>query len=419
MFEERLAQLEEYAKLGGVAKEVVEEMSVPDSVVVIKIRPKIRGKQRPFSLMGVLHCNPHPTGVRPYKGGLRFHPGVTVDLLETLALDMTEKSALTELPFGGAKFGVPFDPKQYQEEELREITEAIAERGVLVGLLDPDQYVPGPDLNTNSKTMFCIYNKIAELNAKVRLPNVAACVTGKPVEYDGCPGREDATARGLAILLNKLLDLLSLAESRPTVAIQGFGNVGMNLAAAMLEEEFSRYRVVAVSDVQGGVYNSEGLNIKDLLEYYQTNKSLAGYPGALAVSNKQVLFLPVDILIPAAIENQITENNAGEVQARMIVEAANEAVTPKAQVILDNRQITFVPGIAANAGGVVVSYIEWSRNRGMRRHTVDINEDRIWVRCELKKIMENMLAAIFSRSLQMKLSLAQSAHALALERIGK
>src|SRR3989344_4210865 len=308
MFEERLAQLREYAKLGGVAEEVVEEMSIPDSVVITKIRPKIRGKQHPFSLMGVLHCNPHPTGVRPYKGGLRFHPGVTVDLLKTLALDMTEKSALTELPCGGAKFGVPFDPKQYQEEELREITEAIAERGVLMGLLDPDQYVPGPDLNTNSKTMFWIYNKVAELNAKVRLPNVAACVTGKPVEYDGCPGREDATARGLAIILNKLLELLGYdLNYRPTVAIQGFGNVGMNLAAAALEKEFSRFRIVAVSDVQGGVYDANGLAVEDLLKHYQTHQSLKDFRGAFKVSSEQVLFLPADIVIPAAIENQITE----------------------------------------------------------------------------------------------------------------
>lgn len=429
MFKDRLQQLSEYARLGNIPESVVAELQAPHDVIKTKIRPKIQGRREEMILIGVLHCNPHSTGARPYKGGIRFHPGVNEDLLTTLALDMTEKCALAELPFGGAKFGVAMDPKKYTEAELREITERVAERGVLMGIFNPDHYVPGPDMNTNSKTMFWIYNRAAELNSQVKMPNVAAVVTGKPVEHDGCPGREDATARGLMILLNKQLTLLgdqcSFDMKNPAIAIQGFGNVGMNLALLTLEPEFSHYRIVAISDVSSAVYNPNGLKIAELVDYYKRNKNLAGYAkeasagGTKEITNEELLLLPVDILIPAAVENQITDQNVDRLQAKMIVEAANEAVTPAAQSVLEEKKILFIPGIAANAGGVVVSYIEWSRNRGMRRHAVDIEEDTKWVRSELKKIMESMVLEIFAKSSSTKLSLAQSAHVLALEKIAR
>jgi len=430
MFQDRINQLKEYAELAGISSEVIEELRVEKDVCCTKIRPRINGEQKSLQLMGILNCNPYSTGGRPYKGGLRFHPDVSLDLLRTLALDMTEKCALARLPFGGAKFGVPVDPNKLKEEDLKEITEKLTERLLLKGLLHPDVYVPGPDIGTNSRTMFWIYNKAAEWNPIAKLPNVAAVVTGKPVDYEGCPGREDATARGLLIVLKKFLyelaqpTLLKLSikwTTKLSLAIHGFGNVGMNLAKLTLESEFSNFTVTAVCDIGGGICNYRGLDVKDVLKYYNHNKTFLNYPRHKAnqITAEEILYLPVDILIPAAIENQITETNAGKITAKMIVEAANEAVTPAAEKILRGNDIKFIPGVAANAGGVVVSYIEWRRNRGDRRHAVDYDDELTWVQSELKKIMTGVITEVNSLSVAESLSLSESSHIIALKNIAE
>lgn len=417
MFQEKIDQLRKYAGRGLISDKIVDELSEPKKIYATKIRPKINGgHSASVILMGVLHCNPHSTGARPYKGGLRFHPNVSLDLLKTLALDMTEKCALAELPFGGAKFGIAINPSSFNKDDLREIVEKAARQLVLDKMIDPDFYVPGPDVGTNSEMMYWIYNQVAELNKLARLPNVPAVVTGKPVEFDGCPGREDATARGLLLLLNEYLRLAGNKQSEIFVAVQGFGNVGMNLAKLTLEPEFRHFKVAAVSDLGGGVYNKNGLDIQYLTDSYQRGRGFPADAGTV-ITNEELFLLPADVLVPAAIENQITEKNAVAIKAKMIVEAANEAVTPAAQEILDGSGVTMIPGIAANAGGVVVSYIEWSRNRGPRRHSVNLEEDLKMVEEQLKKIMTSIISRMHKKHKEEKLSLADSAHALALERI--
>ena len=425
MFQDRIDQLKEYAKSSGISYKVIEELSVEKDVCYTKIRPRINGEQKPLELMGILNCNPYSTGGRPYKGGLRFHPNVSLDLLRTLALDMTEKCALAKLPFGGAKFGIPIDPSKLTEEELKEVAEKLTERLLLKGLLHPDIYVPGPDVGTNSKTMFWIYNKAAEWNPIAKLPNVAAVVTGKPVDYEGCPGREDATARGLLIILKEFLyelspyELTRFLNPKPSLVIQGFGNVGMNIAKLTLESEFNNFRVIAVCDIAGGIYNSHDLDIKDVINHYGDNKTFSNYPESKAdqVTAEEILYLPTDILIPAAIENQITETNTDKIKAKIIIEAANEAVTPAAEKILQTMGIKFIPGVAANAGGVVVSYFEWRRNRGDRRHAVDYDDELAWVRKELEKIMIGVITEACYLGINKKISLSESSHIIALKNI--
>lgn len=425
MLKEKLNQLAAYADLYNIHDseiDVIEELRAPKDYIDSRIRARIKGQNENLRILGVLGCNPHSTGARPYKGGLRFHPNVTRELLEVLALDMTEKCALARLPFGGAKFGMAIDPGVCTTEELRDITEKITLCLLDQKKLAPDKYVPGPDMGTNSQTMFWIYNKAAELNNAYNLPNIAAVVTGKPIENDGCPGREDATSRGLMFLLN---EYRRLKKSKPqvTVAIQGFGNVGMNLAKLTVEpnSEFTSYKIVAVSDVNGGLYNPLGLNIRDVHAHYENCKTFKDYPAAKAtqIANAELLTLAVDILIPAAIENQITEKNAPHVKAPLIAEAGNETVTPVAQQYFEDWGIDFIPGIMGNPGGAIGSYLEWSRNRGPRRHFVNTLEDTIWMREELRKIMKNIITAVYGRSEALKRPFAESAHVLALESLQK
>ncbi len=419
MFQEKIVQLREYAAKAGISDhKFMDDLGEPKMRYENKIRTRVNGTQESFQLMVAFHCNPHSTGARPYKGGLRFHPAVSMDLLCALALDMTEKCALAKLPFGGAKAGIVIDPAKYSQEALRVVTEQAAEQMLRNNLIHPDVYVPGPDMGTNSSTMFWIYNKVAEWNVLARIPNVPAIVTGKPLEYDGCPGREDATSRGLLILLSKYLRLADRGGN--TVAIQGFGNVGMNLAK-LIDSEFHRFRVNAVSDVNGGIHNESGLDLKEVLAYYAHHKTFKGYQGdRYELPNPEALLhLPVDFLIPAAAENQITEKNAHLIQAGMVVEAGNETTTAAAQRILEDRGMVFIPGIAANVGGVTVSYLEWSRNRGPRRHDVNMDEDLKFVHSQLEKIMTNIIDETYALHRERGCSMAEAAHSLALRNIAK
>jgi len=396
------------------------ELLTPKRVIIMKVRARIGGKPTFLSAIRVHHLNPYPTGANPYKGGIRFHPGVTQELLTVLAMDMTEKCALAGLPFGGAKGGIAFDPAQATELELRRITEGMTFEMLKENIPHPDIDVPGPDVGTDSRVMFWMLNKSAESVYWRAVPNHLATVTGKPLQNGGIPGREEATARGALIQLGRYFELSKMraADDAPTLAIQGFGNVGRNVVRLVHEEtDFRQYKIVAVSDVRSGIYNKTGLNLPSITRWYEDRGSFLGCPDCDPISNEVLLTLPVDVLIPAAIEEQITPTNASYLQGRLILEGANEAITQDAFPILAHRGIPVIPGVAANSGGVTVSYFEWLKNRGDRPHEVDAERDKLWVTKELGAIMRGVIEKVYARSEALSSSMPDAASIIAMETI--
>ncbi|GAC1463897.1 MAG: Glu/Leu/Phe/Val dehydrogenase [Chloroflexota bacterium] len=286
----------------------------------------------------------------PTKGGIRYHPGVTLSEVKALAMWMTWKCAIFNLPYGGAKGGVVVNPKRLSLHELENLTRRFAtEISIMIG---PEKDIPAPDVGTNAQTMAWIMDTISMHKGY----SVPAVVTGKPLSIGGSQGRNEATGRGVMIVTMEALKHQNLDYTKASVAIQGFGNVGSHSARLLAEQGT---KVVALSDVSGGIYNPAGLVIPDVTRYVEEHGALVGFPHADRVTNAELLELPVTVLIPAALENQITESNAGSIQARIITEGANGPTTPEADDILNENGVFLVPDVLANAGGVTVSYFEW------------------------------------------------------------
>src|SRR5438874_3776019 len=286
----------------------------------------------------------------PAKGGIRYHPDVSLNEVKALAMWMTWKCAVVNIPFGGAKGGIIVDPRQLSRSELEHMTRRFAtEISILIG---PDRDIPAPDVNTDGQIMAWIMDTISMHMGY----SVTACVTGKPIEVGGSLGRVDATGRGVMICTLAALEHLGMKPHQTKVAVQGFGNVG-SVSAKLLEE--AGCTVVAVSEDYGGIYNPLGLSIRRALEYRQREQTLKGFPGAQEIGNQELLTVECDLLVPAAIGNQLTSRNARDVKATLIVEGANGPTTPEADAIFRERGIFLVPDILANAGGVTVSYFEW------------------------------------------------------------
>src|SRR5258707_7656750 len=286
----------------------------------------------------------------PAKGGIRYHPDVNLELVKALAMLMTWKCAAVGIPYGGSKGAVRVDPTKLSLTELEHLTRRYATEIAL--LIGPEKDIPAPDIGTSPQVMAWIMDTISMHAGH----SVTASVTGKPKDVGGSEGRVDAPGRGATYLTLEALKYLHADEQTPTVAIQGYGKVGRS-AAHLLSE--AGLNIVAVSDSKGAVHNAKGLDLSALEEHRQVRGSVVGFKKADAVSNEDLLELPVTVLVPAAIENQITEDNAGRIRARLITEGANAAVTPEADPILHERGIFVVPDILANAGGVIVSYFEW------------------------------------------------------------
>ena len=287
----------------------------------------------------------------PTKGGLRYHPDVRLGEVAALAMWMSWKCALTGLPYGGAKGGITCDPSKMSLTELERLTRRYTQE--MIPFIGPQIDVMAPDVGTNEQVMAWMMDTYSVHNGYT----VPSIVTGKPVALGGSQGRREATGRGVAYLANRATDTIGLDMSKATAAVQGYGNVG-SVAALSL----ARYgaKIIAVSDVRGGIYNRDGLDLWKLDEHVARTKSVVGFPEAEAISNAEMLLLPCDILVPAAMERQITAANAGKIQCRIIAEAANGPTTPEADVILNQRpEIFIIPDVLCNAGGVVVSYFEW------------------------------------------------------------
>jgi len=338
----------------------------------------------------------------PAKGGLRFHPATDLDEVKALAMWMTWKCALTNLPFGGAKGGVAVDPTTLSHRELERLTRRFAsEISVLIG---PDSDIPAPDVNTTPEIMAWIMDTIS-MEAGYSIP---ATVTGKPLEIGGSEGRPSATGRGVTIIALEACRHLGIDPDGATVAIQGFGNVGSVSALLMAEAGFT---ICAVSDVTGGIYAAGGIDIMQLNKYRQRTGHIAGFPNTKPVTNTELLELPVALLVPAALENQITARNAGRIEARVIVEAANGPTTPDADVILERRGVTVVPDILANAGGVTVSYFEWVQDlQSLFWEEREIN-------LKLEKIMQKAFRQMCDQSHAHRVSMRLGAYLVAVKRV--
>ena len=287
----------------------------------------------------------------PCKGGVRFHPNVSLNEVRALAAWMTWKTAVMNLPYGGAKGGVIVDPKKLSRDELERLTRRYtSEISIIIG---PEKDIPAPDVYTDSQTMAWMMDTFSMIKGY----SVPGVVTGKPLSIGGSEGRGEATARGAMYVARAAAKTRGIDTGKATVAVQGFGNAG-SIGARLFHEELGS-KVVAVSDSKGGVYNPNGLNIPELLIHKEKTGSVANFQGSKAISNEELLQLDVDILVPAALENQITEKNASAVKAKMVVEEANGPTTPKADEILHKNGVLLLPDILANAGGVTVSYFEW------------------------------------------------------------
>jgi glutamate dehydrogenase (NAD(P)+) len=338
----------------------------------------------------------------PAKGGLRFHPEVSLDEVKALAMWMTWKCAVVNIPYGGAKGGVIVDPYSLSANELEHLTRRFAtEISILVG---PDRDIPAPDVGTNAQVMAWFMDTLS----MHRGYSVTASVTGKPVEVGGSLGRAEATGRGVMICTVAALETMGLKPFHQRVVVQGFGNVG-SVSARLLEE--AGCQVVAVSEAYGGIYNPLGLSVRKLIEYRAREGSLKGFPGAELIPNEDLLKLDCDVLVPAALENQINSANAHDIKAKLIVEGANGPTTPEADDILRKRGIILVPDILANAGGVTVSYFEWVQDL----------QSFFWSEHEINARLESIMTRSFKEVLairdEKKVDLRMAAYLLAVNRV--
>jgi glutamate dehydrogenase (NAD(P)+) len=344
----------------------------------------------------------HNLGRGPAKGGIRYHQDVSLDEVKALAMWMTWKCAVVGIPYGGGKGGVIVDPKKLSQKELEGLTRRFfTEIEVLVG---PEKDIPAPDVNTNSQIMAWMMDTYS-MHAGYTVPGV---VTGKPISLGGSEGRNEATARGCVYTIVEASRHLGIDLTRATVAVQGFGNAG-SIAARLMVEEGST--IVAVSDSTGGIHDPAGLDIAKVISWKQEHGTVQGFPGANDVTNAEVLEVPCDILIPAALENQITPRNARNVKARLIAEAANGPTTPEADDILFERGAFLIPDILCNAGGVTVSYFEWVQ---------DLNRDH-WsetvVNAKLKEIMVRAFEETFTVAKRENCNMRTAAYLVAVQRV--
>ena len=338
----------------------------------------------------------------PAKGGLRYHPDVTLDETRALAALMTLKTAVVNLPFGGAKGAVVCDPVTLSLDELERLTRRYtAEITIMIG---PEIDIPAPDVGTNPQVMAWIMDTYSMGKGY----SVPAVTTGKPIEIGGSKGRFGATGRGCSMIASLTAKHLGINLKELTVAVQGFGNVG-SAATQFLSQEGCR--VIGVSDIYGGIYNPKGLDIEGLLAQCKQTGSVVGFKEAEAITNAELLALPCDILVPAAIENQIVKANAADIKARIIVEGANAPTTSEADKILNDRGVFVVPDILANAGGVIVSYFEWVQDV----QAFFWSEDEI--NRQLQAVMENAFYQVLEMSQRQKVDLRDAAYMLAIKRV--
>ncbi|MBS1784705.1 MAG: Glu/Leu/Phe/Val dehydrogenase [Acidobacteria bacterium] len=400
-FEAMQARLRVAAQLYGLEDALFKVFMAPSRAMVVSLPVMMDdGRWEVFTGYRVQHN----VARGPAKGGIRYHPGVTFDEVKALSAWMTWKCAVVDVPFGGGKGGIICDPSTMSAGELERLTRRyIAE---IMDIIGPDRDVPAPDAGTNAQTMAWVLDTYS---MHVRHTQNAV-VTGKPLGIGGSLGRNEATGRGILIVAREAMQRLGKPLAGATVAVQGFGNVGSQ-SARLLHEAGAR--VVAVSDVHGAIKNERGLDIHALMKHVAETKGVSGFKGGEAMDMADLLLMPVDILVPAALENQITEENAPKILAKVIVEGANGPTTPDADPILLDNGVLVVPDILANAGGVTVSYFEWVQNRqGFYWREREVNE-------RLVEYMTHAFGAVFAATDKYKTNPRIGAYILALDKVSQ
>ena len=339
----------------------------------------------------------------PCKGGIRYHPQVTLDEVRALAAWMTWKCAVVNIPYGGAKGGIICDPKHMSKGENERMTRRFASE--ISGIIGPERDIPAPDVYTDGQTMAWIMDTYSSLKGY----SVPGVVTGKPIPLGGSEGRGEATGRGCAYTIREAAKDAGVRVKNGTVAVQGYGNAGSVCANLLNDDQGAK--IVAASDSKGGIYKADGFNPHALEEYKAKNGSVVGFPGAKTISNEELLELKVDILVPAALENQLTAKNADKVQAKLIAEAANGPTLPEADSIFFQKKITVLPDILANAGGVTVSYFEWAQD--IQGYFWPLNE----VNQRLERVMVQSYNDVHKLATERKVHNRTAAYVLAIQRV--
>ncbi|MBC8151459.1 MAG: Glu/Leu/Phe/Val dehydrogenase [Bacteroidetes bacterium] len=398
--ESMMSRFDAAARLLGLSEEMYYILKVPARQVIVGLPVTMdNGEIRVFEGYRVIHSNI----LGPAKGGIRFDPAVNLDEVRALAAWMTWKCAVVDIPYGGAKGGVACNPRTMSAGEIERLM-----RSYTVAMLDvfgPDKDIPAPDMGTGPREMAWLMDEYS----KAKGMTVNGVVTGKPLVLGGSLGRTEATGRGVTVAALSAMDKLRMNPYRATAAVQGFGNVG-SFAAELLHER--GVTVKAVSDISGGYYNDKGIDVAAALAYRNGhNGTLDGFSGAEKISNEELLSLAVDVLVPAAKEDVITADNAGAIQARVIVEGANGPTSASADEIINSKGILVVPDILANAGGVTVSYFEWVQNRIGYKWTLD----RVNRRAD--RIMKDAFDRVFDTSQKYSVPMRLAAYIVAIDKV--
>ncbi len=404
-FKKTLEQLNKSAKLLNLDDEMIKKLSTPQNILIKEI--EVSGKK--YEAFRVQHNNARG----PFKGGIRYHPEAHLDEVETLALLMAIKCAVVDIPMGGGKGGVKVDPKKLNLNELEELSRAWIR--AFKNEIGPNIDVLAPDVYTNAQVMDWMADEYGKLVGRYE----PAIITGKSLAMGGSEGRDVATAQGAFYILEELIKKLNLLPNNTTIAVQGFGNAGFNIADLVYQAD---YNIIALSDSKGGIHNlgSENMDPNNVLKTKQEHNGIDGCycQGSVCdcqnfkqISNKELLELDVDVLIPAALENQITKENANKIKAKVILEIANSAITPEAIGILNERNILVIPDVLANAGGVTVSYFEWLQNKNNKKWPLEK------VFKGLKEIMVKAFNQVWLVSENYKTDLRTASYVLALERL--
>jgi len=395
------SQLKAAADKLDLEESVLEMLMEPERVVCVRIPVKMDdGTTKIFNG----YRSQHSTAIGPAKGGVRFHPGVNLDEVKALSFWMTFKCGVLGLPYGGGKGGVQVDPTKLSRSELERLS-----RGYVRALADvfgADLDIPAPDVNTNGQIMAWMLDEYAVINRKTDF----AMLTGKPIVLGGSKGRVEATGRGAVVTLLEALKKLDMDIKGRTVAVQGFGNVG-SAAADILADLGAK--IVAISDISGGIYNENGIDIKALLEHRDKTGFVKDFSGAEPMPGEKIFELPVDVIVPAALENVLTEENAHKVQAKIVLEIANGPTTPKADEIMREKGVLVLPDILSNAGGVTVSYFEWVQNR----YGYFWSEEEVNARLTQK--MKESFANVWNMAKESSVDLRTAAYMVSVKRIGE